>query len=647
MNNISSIPETFAHSVLDALSAHIAILDVNGKIIYVNKAWQEFAQQNSSCLDALLSEINYFQSYHSTDSATPYEAKEARVFTSGICDVIAGHKSEFTLESVCHSPTEKRWFLGKVTKFQIKEDIFVVVSYENITERKLVEQALLEKESRLGCLVESNVIGIIFWHLDGQITKANSAFFAMTGYSQQDIDTKQLRWDEITPKEHQVADQQAIDQLNKYGYCNSFEKEYFRKDGSKVPILLAGTFFPNSKNEGVSYILDLTKQKQLQNQLLQAQKMENLGILASGIAHDLNNILTPILIFVDLLKKKLSDPKDHEIVGSIENTIKRGADLVRQILCLARTTENVFVKINFRKLLSDIELLIKETFPKSVVIDVNVEKNLIPIVGNTTELYQVILNLCVNARDAMPNGGYLNITVKNTFVDESYKLINVDAQVGQYVLISISDTGSGISSDNLEKIFTPFFTTKGNDKGTGLGLPIVLSIIKKHGGFITINTELLEGSEFNIYLPIHEAIVFNQVNTVKDVFPMGQGETILVVDDEIAVCNITGLILESYGYKILTAIDGADAIATYYSNKEEVKLILIDLMMPNIDGFVATKTLQAINPNLKILAVTGLSNAQIEKEIQELNIPLLLKPYTAEQLLQKVHDIVTINKSIF
>jgi len=315
--------------------------------------------------------------------------------------------------------------------------------------------------------------------------------------------------------------------------------------------------------------------------------------------------------------------------------------LVRQILCLARTTENVFVKINFRKLLSDIELLIKETFPKSVVIDVNVEKNLIPIVGNTTELYQVILNLCVNARDAMPNGGYLNITVKNTFVDESYKLINVDAQVGQYVLISISDTGSGISSDNLEKIFTPFFTTKGNDKGTGLGLPIVLSIIKKHGGFITINTELLEGSEFNIYLPIHEAIVFNQVNTVKDVFPMGQGETILVVDDEIAVCNITGLILESYGYKILTAIDGADAIATYYSNKEEVKLILIDLMMPNIDGFVATKTLQAINPNLKILAVTGLSNAQIEKEIQELNIPLLLKPYTAEQLLQKVHDIVT------
>ncbi|KAF0214271.1 MAG: PAS domain-containing protein, partial [bacterium] len=413
---------------------------------------------------------------------------------------IAGNKQEFTMECTCHSATEKRWFLSKVTRFYIADEIFLVITNENITDRKLAEEALAKGELQLRSLVEANVIGVICWYLDGRITKANNAFLKMVGYTQEDLATGKINWRDLTPPEYHELDEQAVKQLKENRHCSPLEKEYFCKNGSRIPVLIAGTMFFNSSDEGICYVLDLRKQKMLQAQLIQAQKMESIGTLASGIAHDLNNILTPVLVFIQLLKRKLPEAKDLKIMNALETTVQRGSDLVRQILSLTRKTETDSVKINFRKLLAEIELLMRETFPRSININIDMARDLATVIGNNTEVHQVILNLCINARDAMPNGGVLNIVVENIFIDDSYTLRNSDACVGEYVVIAISDTGSGISVSNINKIFTPFFTTKGCEKGTGLGLSIVLDIIKKHGGFITVNSNSELTKKYSKYL---------------------------------------------------------------------------------------------------------------------------------------------------
>ncbi len=633
------VSEMFTRATLDALSAHIAILDVYGTIISVNKAWRNFAQENSAYSNKLLEGANYFQICNAVKGE---DAQQAQTFANGIKEVIAGDKQEFTMESTCHSATKKHWFLSKVTRFHIADEIFLVVTNENITDRKLAEQALAKSELQLRSLVETNVIGVICWYLDGRITKANNAFLKMVGYTQEDLAAGKINWRDLTPPEYHELDEQAVKQLKEYRHCNPREKEYFCKNGSRVPVLIAGTMFFDSSDEGICYVLDLREQKMLQAQLIQAQKMESIGTLASGIAHDLNNILTPVLVFIQLLRRKLPEAKDLKIMNALETTIHRGSDLVRQILSLTRKTGTDSVKINFHNLLAEIELLLKETFPRSININIDMARDLATVTGNSTEVHQVILNLCINARDAMPNGGVLNIVVENIFIDEPYTLRNSDARVGEYVVIAISDTGNGIPISNIKRIFEPFFTTKGCERGTGLGLSIVLDIIKKHGGFITVNSnnELIEGSQFNIYLPVDKETKTKELTGIQKVFHTGKGEVILLVDDEVVLCEVTKSILEIYQYKVLTAIDGADAINTYKDNKDKIALVLMDLMMPNMDGFAASKILREVNPELKIMAITGLTSTGLAKEIKELDIPVLSKPFTPQHLLEKIYNIL-------
>jgi len=462
----------------------------------------------------------------------------------------------------------------------------------------------------------------------------------MVGYNQEDLLMGRLRWKDLTPPEYAEFDQFAIKELKEYGHYTAFEKEYICKNGSRVPVLVVGAFFSNSKESGFSCVMDLTEIKALQAQLIQAQKMENIGTLASGIAHDLNNILTPILMFVQLLRRKTTDSKDHKIINIIEDTVKRGSNLVRQVLSLTRKTTEEKEKIDFHKLFLEIDLLTKETFPKSIKVNINIEKNLGIVVGNNTEIHQVILNLCINARDAMPNGGELTVEVKNVYIDESYQQKNYDANVGEHILVSIADTGTGISTDNLDKIFTPLFTTKGSEKGTGLGLPIVMRILKKHGGFISVNSEVEIGSEFNVYLPIYKQTTAERLLALEEDIIVGQGETILVVDDEETLRELTKQILEIYQYKVLTANDGTDAVATYAINRDKISLVLTDLMMPNMDGLATIKTLKRINPNIKLMAISGLIDSDLADEVKKQNIPLLAKPFTAQKLLKNIHNLL-------
>jgi two-component system, cell cycle sensor histidine kinase and response regulator CckA len=290
-------------------------------------------------------------------------------------------------------------------------------------------------------------------------------------------------------------------------------------------------------------------------------------------------------------------------------------------------------------LVSEIRQIVQETFPKSIEVHLDLPNDLWLVSGDATQLHQVLMNLCVNARDAMSEGGTLSLSATNLVIDENYMRMNLDAQVGPYVMVSVSDTGMGIPPEALDRIFEPFFTTKELGKGTGLGLSTVLGIVKSHGGFVEVLSSLGSGTQFKIYIPAVQAI---ETLPVQDDEPVaGEGELILVVDDEASIREVNQASLETHNYRVLTACDGIEAIAHYVQRKDEIDLVLIDMMMPSMDGMTAIRTLNKINPQVKIIAVSGLlSNTQIPEPVNSNIQAFLPKPYTAKELVRTIHQVL-------
>ena len=767
--------------------------------------------------------------------------------------------------------------------------IYFVGIQTDITEQKKAEEALRKSEAQFRRLAESNLIGIIFADLNGNITEANDAFLQMVGYKRDDLYSGNLCWHAITPPEYRFLDEQAIAQLRQSGVCPPFEKEYVRQDGSRVSVLLGITLVEDSPNHCMGFVLDLshlkqiegqqreseqrfqllartsndaiwdrnlvtkelwwnegveklfhysatevesnlnwwyehihpedrervvlsidavinsgvqfwsdeyrfsradgtyayifdrgyvlyddqgapvrmlgammdisdrkqaeqkireqaalldittdailvqdlnnrillwnqgakrlygwhveevlgqkvdellykeaslqlknvistvvetgewqgelhqigksnqpiivssrwtlmrdeaeqpksilvvntdiTEKKQLEAQFLRAQRLESIGTLASGIAHDLNNILTPILAGVQLLQIKFSnaDEQTQRLLKILEPNAKRGAALVKQVLSFARGVEGQRTILQTKHLLNEIRQIMKETFPKSIEAEVDIAQDLWLISGDATQLHQIFMNLCVNARDAMPDGGTLSITAENIRIDENYVQMHLDAKVGAYIVITISDTGTGIPPEILERIFEPFFTTKDLNKGTGLGLSTVIGIIKSHGGFVNVSSKVGEGTQFKVYLPAAET---PETQIVEDEAPLsGKGELILVVDDEAPIREVTKTSLETYNYRVITASDGIDAIVLYAQHKDEIGLVLLDMMMPLMDGITTTRTLQKMNPNVKIIAVSGLVTNDKLAAATGVN-QFLPKPYTAQELLKTINGVL-------
>jgi PAS domain S-box-containing protein len=387
---------------------------------------------------------------------------------------------------------------------------------------------------------------------------------------------------------------------------------------------------------------DITEKKKIEAQFLRAQRMESIGTLAGGIAHDLNNMLQPIMMSLQLLKVQFPDNKSHDLLEIVETSAKRGADLIRQVLSFAKGMEGEHAVLQVRHIISEIVRILKETFPKSIQIQTDVLKELWTISGDPTQLHQVFMNLCVNARDAMPSGGTLSITVKNLFIDENYAQMNIDARAGPYIAITVSDSGTGIPPKILERIFEPFFTTKEPGKGTGLGLSTSYGIVKGHGGFIHVYSEVGKGTRFKIYLPAFETAETKVLGDKKiKELPTGHGELILVIDDEPAIRDITSTTLQRYGYRAITANDGADGVALYVHNKVEIKAVIVDMVMPIMDGRATIRALRKIDPDVKIVAVSGLKDD--EEHVQAARVDantFLSKPYTAETLLKTLHELL-------
>ncbi|MGL4619017.1 MAG: response regulator, partial [Chroococcidiopsis sp.] len=382
---------------------------------------------------------------------------------------------------------------------------------------------------------------------------------------------------------------------------------------------------------------DITEKKLLEAQFLRAQRLESIGTLASGIAHDLNNVLAPILMTAQLLESQMHDDRSQRLLPIVITNAKRGAALVKQVLSFARGLEGTYTNLQIKHLISEIRQIAKQTFPKSIEIQTNIASNLWSVSGDATQLHQVLMNLCVNARDAMPNGGVLTISAENFTADEHYARMNLEAKAGSYIVVTVRDTGQGMSLETQERIFEPFFTTKELGKGTGLGLSTVMGIVKGHNGFIQVWSELGRGTEFQVYLPAVAVVEYHR-QTEQDT-PYGNGELILVVDDEAGVREATKTSLETFNYKVVTASDGIEAIATYAEHRDRIDLILIDMLMPAMDGITTIRTIQKLNPQTKIIATSGLAAQDKFHGMTDVEVKAFLaKPYTAQELLQTIQQ---------
>ena len=386
---------------------------------------------------------------------------------------------------------------------------------------------------------------------------------------------------------------------------------------------------------------DITEKKRIEEQFLRTQRMESIGTLAGGIAHDLNNVLAPIMMSVEMLKEKFKDDSSRRMLSILETSAKRGAGMVKQVLTFARGVDGERVLLQPKHIIKDIAKIIHDTFPKTVKLKLAVSESLWPILGDATQLHQVLLNLTVNARDALPNGGSITITGENCIVTELSEPPAPGLKPGLYTLIKVADNGTGIPPEVLEKMWEPFYTTKEVGKGTGLGLSTVLGIIKSHNGVVKVVTETNKGTAFFVYLPAQDSANPNVVGDAPKELPVGRGELILVVDDEASVLTMTKETLETFGYRVVTARDGAEAIAVYSAHRDDIRGVLTDMLMPHMDGPATIRVLKKLDPNVRIIAASGLMDAEKVKDITGLdNIAFLMKPYTAEKLLTTLQQVL-------
>ncbi len=387
---------------------------------------------------------------------------------------------------------------------------------------------------------------------------------------------------------------------------------------------------------------DISERKRIEQQLLRTQRMESLGTLAGGIAHDLNNVLAPILVSIELLRLDERDPERLTVLASLEDSARRGADLVRQVLSFARGIEGERVLTNLHHLARELQQIVRDTFPKNIEFRLESARDLWTVSADPTQMHQVMMNLCVNARDAMPEGGRLTLGLRNFEVDDIFAGMNPDARPGPYVIIKVEDTGTGIPANIQERIFDPFFTTKEFGKGTGLGLATVLTIVKSHGGFIHLYSEPGKGTKFKVYLPAGATPEAGERTEVEQTrLPRGYGELILVVDDEEGVRTVTRRTLERFGYRVMLAVHGAEAVALYAEQGAEIAVVLTDMAMPVMDGPATILALRALNPAVKIIGSSGhASGGSVAKATGAGVDHFVPKPYTAEMLLKVLAEVL-------
>jgi two-component system, cell cycle sensor histidine kinase and response regulator CckA len=379
---------------------------------------------------------------------------------------------------------------------------------------------------------------------------------------------------------------------------------------------------------------DVTARRKLEAQLLRAQRLESIGTLTGGIAHDFNNLLNPILMSAKLLQSDRPEDERRHLLKILQASAERGATMVKGLLAFAGGADRQTETLNPCAVVREVKAILDHTFPRSIRIQSVVADNLWALRVDATQLSQVLMNLCVNARDAMPEGGTLTISAENRLVDRTYASRHHDAKPGPHVAISVADTGSGIRPDLIERIFDPFFTTKEPGKGTGLGLSTALGIVKSHGGFIDLHSERDKGTRFVVHMPAVSGAEAEPAVRESEEIPRGQGELILVVDDEPYIRETTRAALEVNGYRVLTAGDGSEGLALYREHRVEIRAVLLDMVMPVLDGPATMDALRQLDPQVRILPTSGSRTAcRVATAMAPEKNAFLQKPYKDEEML--------------
>ncbi|MGA2015917.1 MAG: PAS domain S-box protein [Opitutaceae bacterium] len=506
---------------------------------------------------------------------------------------------------------------------------------EDITRRKEAEARIREQAD----VIEQAPVAIVITDLAGRVTYCNAGALRMHG-----LKTEEL----IGRTAEEIFSPEALDLVGP-GRSATLETGAWRgevsfqtRDGRHIvadchmSLILDDAGHPKAR---LSIAVDITDQKHFEEQALRAQRVENLGMLAAGIAHDLNNALSPIVMAGPMLRDVVGDAAGLRMLDIVEKSAAHGATLVRQMLSFARGTAGQRQLLPVKHVAREVVDLARSTFPKTIRVESHVPSDLWPILADPTQIHQVFLNLCINARDAMGKGGDLTLTAANRALDAAEAAKIPGARQGNFVAIEVRDTGTGIVPDVLDRIWEPFFTTKGLGKGTGLGLSTVLGIVRQHEGFLTVETSTGEqagsGTAFTVYLPAAQGAAADEGAAVGTLPPRGHGEMILLVDDEESVREVGTRALRKFGYRVVTANDGAEAISVFVTHAADVRLLLTDMQMPAVGGSALALALRCLKPDLPVVVMSG-ADEEPDERMKKLAATYLSKPFEAQTLLSTV-----------
>jgi len=511
-----------------------------------------------------------------------------------------------------------------------------LVLANDVTERMRAEERLHEQAELLDHAQEA----ILVRDLEGHILFWNKSAERIYGWSADEV--RGINADNLLTQEPSSQLEEANRALSEKGEWTG-DLQQMTKARETLLVESRWTLVRDNQNQPKSILVvnsDITEKKRLEAQFLRVQRLESIGALAGGIAHDINNILSPILLAVRMLQMKFPDADSQRFLTILQQNAERGGEMIKQVLQFARGVEGQQILLQPLHLIDEVARMLKETLPKSIDVKTRMPNGVWPVIGDPTQLHQVLMNLCVNARDAMPRGGRLTLAAENVVIDESYARMNIDSRPGRYVLITVADTGAGIPPEIIDRIFDPFFTTKATGSGTGLGLSTVIGIVKSHRGFVSVSSEVVKGSEFKVYIPAAESLSKVPALNEEPETQRGHGELILVVDDEAAIREITRSTLEAACYRVLTASDGTEAVAVYAQRAGDIKVVITDIVMPYMDGLATIRALRKLNPVVRIIVSTGVGDKNRTDVVDPGVDAVLSKPYTADTLLKMLTDVL-------